>query len=238
MSRFNWLILSWQKLNEVENGNSCFAPETWPYKTNLVKSLAGKAVGNIFVIDSYPKNPQKIQPQPLKRAKPFSLTFSDCVDMWRRRPQESEGEAVGVVGDLYDPGGKKDKSEPCWPLSVCLTDSPRCLTPWLWWRPAAAASVACRKPGWSWRRPLRTAWGTAGPRWWCRSSCPPAGPPSGGTDGQTGDRRLLFTGLQLFFLRVADLVHKLPALHQSDITNTKCSVYFRWNMIQGFSWQV
>lgn len=82
-------------------------------------------------------------------------------------------------------------------VPVCCVRSP---TPWPWWQPAAVGSDGCRRPGWSWFPPPRRAWGTAGPRWWWRSSCLLAGRPSGGTDRETGEKTLLFLVCGLFWL--------------------------------------
>lgn len=119
-------------------------------------------------------------------------------------------------------------------VRVCLIDCAHCLTLWLWWRPAAAESAACKRPGQSWRRPPGAAWGTAGPRWWCRSFCPPAGRPSGRTDGQAGDRMSLFIGCSFFkhtwFTNCQSCIKVTP--------QTLRSVWYRWNITQAFPWQV
>lgn len=126
----------------------------------------------------------------------LSLTFSDSMDMGGGRATESERQAVWVVRDLHNPGQEKT-SQTSAPYVCVYTCVLECLcvcslTPWPWWRPAAAGSAVCRRTGWSWFPPRRRAWGTAGPRWWCGSSCPPAGQPSGRTDGKTEDKSCYF----------------------------------------------
>lgn len=123
---------------------------------------------------------------------------------WGGAEPQSRKERLSGLSGIFTILDEKRPVSPVWPMCVytcvCLSVCVCSLTPWPWWRPAAAGSVVCRRPGWSWFPPRRRAWGTAGPRWWCRSSCPPAGQPSGWTDRQTGDRMLLFLGCSLFQL--------------------------------------